>query len=210
MNRNPSDRDVVVPETDVRAFFRESVEGALGNQKVEASAHTTFYLVNLLSQFSHSNELFEQTSSGSDRRPLALLYGDALSAMNQHERERALKRLGDVALYVAGFFAASLSRSLVDVDYYVAMGGGAYGSLSAHVRGTRAEAFREIFDELSNKFVSFVDVLGEVSERTQVTTTKDILRLYEIWMKTGSKRAQEKLQEHGITPTEDVVSNFLQ
>ena len=33
--------------------------------------------------------------------------------------EKRFRRLGDVALFVAGFFTESLSRSLVDVDYYV-------------------------------------------------------------------------------------------
>ena len=40
-------------------------------------------------------------------------------------------------------------------------------------------AFGDVFDELSGKFVAFVDVLGEVSERSALTSNADLLRLYE-------------------------------
>ena len=46
------------------------------------------------------------------------------------ERNRALQRLGDVSLFIAGFFAGSFARKLVDIDYHIAMGGRAYGSLA--------------------------------------------------------------------------------
>ena len=53
-------------------------------------------------------------------------------------------------LFTAGFFSDSFKRRHVDVDYYVSMGEYAYGSLS------RAEdAFREVFVELSRKFVGY-------------------------------------------------------
>jgi len=40
-----------------------------------------------------------------------------------------MQRLGDTALFIAGVFADSLNRKLVDVDYYVAMGGTAYAQV---------------------------------------------------------------------------------
>ena len=46
------------------------------------------------------------------------------------ERERGLQRLGDVSLFVAGFFAHSFARKLIDIDYHIAMGGQAYGTLA--------------------------------------------------------------------------------
>ena len=40
------------------------------------------------------------------------------------------QRLGDVSLFIAGFFARSFARKLIDVDYHIAMGGNAYSSLA--------------------------------------------------------------------------------
>jgi hypothetical protein len=45
-----------------------------------------------------------------------------------------------------------------------------------------------------------VDALNEVSEMSYCHTDADILRLYEIWMKTGSRRAQGLLKRLGVQP----------
>jgi hypothetical protein len=46
-----------------------------------------------------------------------------------------------------------------------------------------------------------VDALNEVSETSYSHSDKDILRLYEIWLKTGSKRCYEILKRLGVEPT---------
>ena len=80
------------------------------------------------------------------------------------ERVRQLKDVGDTSLYVSGFFADSLQRKLVDVDYYIQMGGAAYASWRASSAATRNSAvFGEVYDELGTKFPRFVDVFAEVS-----------------------------------------------
>ena len=55
------------------------------------------------------------------------------------------------------------------------MGEYAYGSLS---RATKTR-LREVFGELARKFVGFMDVLADVSERTALASSNDVLRLYE-------------------------------
>jgi hypothetical protein len=89
----------------------------------------------------------------------------------------------------------------VDVDYHIAMGGRAYGTLAENVRGTvRGQAFAAVFLELAQKFQRLVDVLNDVAEMAYKHTDKDILRLYEIWIKTGSPRAYGLLQRLGVAP----------
>ena len=58
---------------------------------------------------------------------------------------------------------------------------------------------------MSKKFAAFVEVLSEVSERTSLTSDSDLLRLYEKWMRTGSKRNGDLLAENGIVPNESLV-----
>ena len=45
-----------------------------------------------------------------------------------------------------------------------------------------------------------MDVLADVSERTAVTSSGDLLRLYEKWLKTGSRRSGDLLTARGIVP----------
>jgi hypothetical protein len=117
-----------------------------------------------------------------------------------------LRSLGDFSLFMSGFFSDSLRRRTVDVDYYVSMGEYAYGSLSRIDEDT----FAEVFAELARKFVGYMDVLADVSERTAVTSSGDLLRLYEKWLRTGSSRAGKKLVDRGIVPNASIGKRFLQ
>jgi hypothetical protein len=191
----------VIAETNVREYFRDTVSAALSHQRVEADESTVFYIVNLLDYFSRADRLFEPTPDGCALQPLALLYAKAVQASRPEDRHHSLKRLGDVALLISGLFSDSLGRKVVDIDYYIAMGSSAYGYLSDTARGSaRSRALRVIFAELSVKFQVFVDVLAEVGEKSRLGSSEDILRLYDVWAKTGSRRVADKLRERGIEP----------
>ena len=69
---------------------------------------------------------------------------------------------------------------------------------------------RSVFGELSEKFVGFVDVLNEVSERTSCSSNADLLRLYEKWLKTGSPRSGQLLVERGVVPNASIKPGRIQ
>ena len=186
--------EIVRDETPME-FFREQLEKAMEHEKVSTSAFTEYYLVNLLSGCVHGE--LPPSEPGFDETPLAVLYVRAVQA-SRGERTRLLRMMGDTALFVSGFFADSLSRGLVDLGYYKAMGGQAYARLSRedspHGVGS------SVFSELSGRFSEFADVLAEVSEASHLSTNKSVLRLYERWVQTGSRRAAALLAERGIAP----------
>jgi hypothetical protein len=193
--------DSVVAVSTLTEFFRDSVHSAVERQKVDLDGHTEHYVVNLLTMFARSEALYDRTPEGIRLRPLAHMFAEAAEAPAGEQRNRALQRLGDVSLFIAGFFAHGFARKLVDVDYHIAMGGRAYGTLAESVRGrTRGQVFAAIFTELAVKFQRLVDVLNDVSEMAYTHTDKDVLRLYEIWLKTGSPRARKLLEKLGVEP----------
>ena len=193
--------DRVLTQVDVRQFFQEAIQSAVTNQQVRAREETLCYLVNLLTGFIRADQLFEAGAEGLSLKPLALMYADALEAPTMSDRDSSLKRLGDVALFITGLFATSLCRSLVDVGYYIQMGGSAYGFLADSSRITReTQALKIAFMELSGQFSAFADVLAEVSESSRLHNSVDIMRLYEIWQATGSRRIAHKLRSLGIDP----------
>ena len=193
------DRPILREETPIE-YFKELVESSLARQHVQAGDLTEYYLVNLLCQYVR----LDSTSEVDYGEPLAVRLARALQTGGVEQRTR-LKNLGDFSLFTAGFFSDSIKRQHIDVDYYVSMGEYAYGSLS------RAEdAFREVFAELSSKFVGFSDVLADISERTALTSNNDLLRIYEKWLRTGSHRDSQKLIERGIVPNSSVGKRFLQ
>lgn len=191
----------LVSEVKVTEFFQGSVTNALSNQNTQASDDTVYYIVNLLISFIPADRLYEFSPEGPMIKPLALFYADAMDAQSLRQRTKALQRLGDIALFIAGMFSDSLRRKCVDVDYYVAMGVGAYSHLSETIRGTvRGAISSRVFEELAVKFKEFVDVLAEVAESGKTNSNWDTMRLYELWLQTGSKRAAARLRALGIVP----------
>lgn len=186
---------------NLEEFFRDAVEAAMAENQVSVDSRTSHYLVSLLTLYARSEALYSGMPEGRGLRPLAFMLGDALDAESQEERLFALQRLGDVALFVAGFLAECLWRSPVGVDYYVRMGGGAYGCLARSAPASRRVRFNApVFEELAAKFQDLVDVLTEVRNAAGSASDRDLLRNYELWRSTGSRRSARLLRRAGVIP----------
>lgn len=188
----------VVTATNLTEFFRDALRSVLADQRVAVEEQTEHYVVRLLTMFARADSLYESTPDGPQLKPLAMMFADALEASTAAERDLALQRLGDVSLFMAGFFARGFARQVVDVDYHIAMGGRAYGSLADSLERGHRRVLAQVFAELAAKFQPLVDALGEIGDSTHVYTQRDVLRLYEIWLKTGSARARGLLRKLGV------------
>lgn len=182
----------------VAEFFHQAVCSTLERQGVAASEPTEFYLVNLLSDFAHTPV---------DDEPLALKLARAVDA-SPDDRANQLKNVGDTSLYVSGFFAESLSRKLIDIDYYIQVGCSAYAELSHFFKTYRRSAiFSDVYGELGDKFREFVDVFGEVAEMTSIGgSNASAVSLYERWLRRGtpSDWMERRLRELGLLPPKEV------
>jgi hypothetical protein len=193
--------DQVFKRESALEYFKELVDGALARQGLAAQELTTFYVVQLLTSFLQR----PAADSEEDDAPLAFRLAQALETGGMRQRA-SLKHIGDVSLFVSGFFSDSLNRKLVDVDYYASIGGYAYNALSR----SDTDTFSPVFAELGEKFIAFADVLSEVSERTSCASNSNLLRLYEKWLKTGSRRSGQLLVEHGVVPNASIKSTRVQ
>jgi hypothetical protein len=198
----PPDRAMLVPVASLEEFFRDSLDAALAANHVTVDSSTSRYVVNLLTLNARTDSTYEHGAVHAAERPLALLLAEAASAPSREERAFLLQRLGDIALFTAGFFADSLRDRAVGLDYYVGMGGGAYRSLAHDSRSsTRAAALAEVFAELGAKFIGLVDALNELRATVSGRGCADVLGLYDQWLSTGSPRASRLLRQAGVIPT---------
>jgi hypothetical protein len=176
-------------------YFRELVSDALSHQRIKVQEVTEFYLVNLLARFLAREQLFVERPDGTaEVESLALILLRALSARRER-RLQDLKKLGDTSLFVSGFFGDSLSRSAVDMDYYIAMGERAYEAL----RGERElSGLGELYGELAERFEQFVDIFAEIAEMSDLRSNRGLVRLYDRFLATGSSRVAQLLEERGV------------
>lgn len=179
-----------------REFFADKAEDAFKKLKFEPLPLSRQYLVDLLQHFLVSHNLFpkDDETGRAKRETLAELY---LNAQNSPAplRTDLLKKLGDTSLYISGFFGDSLNRKIVDIDYYVDMGGVAYHALSTSSSDENAS---QMFGEFAVRFPQFVDVLTFISQESMIQTNGDLLKLYDRYMATGSRLAEEQLLEKGL------------
>src|ERR1700733_7045299 len=190
----------VTPVNSLVEFFRDGFAKALAHQHVSLDEHTSHYVVSLLALYARTEVSHQNMRPGQRWVSLSELLAQASAATTCVEREALLQRLGDLSLFVAGFFAHGFERRLVDVDYHIAMGGRAYGTLAAaRISGPR-RTLCGVFGELARKFQGVADAISEISDTARVWGPNDVLRLYELWLKTGSHRAQGLLQRLGVAP----------
>lgn len=153
--------DLPITVTSLPSFFHSCLADAIRNQHVTVSESSQWYLARMLSEFSRSERFFEYREDHWVLTPLATIYGSALAATSENERQLILRRLGDVALFVAGIFSGFFERyrRAVDADYYISMGSSAYSCVDD------ARLDPEMFAELAAQFAALVNVLAEISER---------------------------------------------
>lgn len=190
--------------TDLDSYFETEINETARKQGLNLSQMSSMYLARMLCRFVESRAYFTQNpTTNPDEQikqslpTLALLWleGQTQPLGEQYQR---FQQVGDLALFTSGFFSERINRSLVDVDYYIAMGGRAY-ERAGHIRESiQAERDINVFFELSRSFGNLVEVMAEISDKSLLGSDQDILKLYEKWMGSGSDRIRRMLAETGV------------
>lgn len=179
--------------------FSEVVKEACLYKNIKSEPYVDAYLVQLLKFYLDSKNLHRTQFDDSNEKPPETFAEMYLLAINENEttkKKELMRSVADKSLYLTGFFADSFHRKTVDIDYYVEIGSAAYSNLSSW---TKEDSLSYIFSIFSKRFNDYVDVLNYVSEKSQIQSDQNILRLYDRYLRTGSDLAREKLSELGVT-----------
>lgn len=179
-------------------FFQAQVALAIQNQKKQIKEFEESYLTNLLASHCQKSTLLEIEND----EPLIIALNKAQKATAHQEKIVLFRKLGDLTLFVAGFFPDSLKGKQINIKYYKTIGKSAYKNLSVLERTSRQGAmFFDLYENLANKFQLFMDILAEVSDNTmRADTDSDLFKLYDHWIKTKSPRALNLLRKANIVP----------
>ncbi|MAT92664.1 MAG: hypothetical protein CME59_08685 [Halioglobus sp.] len=153
---------------------------------------TCWYIGSMLERFGRSDALFAYADGHYQLRPLALLYGDAREASNEHQRCMLLQQLGDMSLFLGALFPERFARRGIGQDYIAGMGGGAYDYLAGNARRNR-----HIFAELAGAFHHMLQLVASACSKSRLDAG-DIITLYRHWQRTGDPVAMYKLQTLGV------------
>jgi hypothetical protein len=176
-----------------RAVFAELLAGALDVAPTPPSPVATAYLVDLLADRLRSDEPVTPPALVALLRP----GGDAAVQLS------ALRKTGDAALFVVGFFAQSFGRSPFGSLPLREAGRCAYAALSSALAPLLAErTFSHLYEELADRFPDFADLLAEVGERTCGGAPTALAPLYARYLASGSARDRGLLLARGALAPE--------
>ncbi len=200
-----SGKSKLILSKGVSEFFWEEVQHTRQKLGVKLCELSEYYIVQLLSDYASG-----QREAKLGEEALAILYKRAIEAPAL-ERTQAFKELGDAALFISGFFAEFVERSMVGLDYYMAMGGTAYLNLADSFSSIeQGDTLSTLYEQLAVKFGEIVDIFQEINERSRenATNDRDLVVLYERWTQTRSERLRKILEEHGISPEKGPTGLF--
>ena len=184
----------VIARASLVEYFKDQVEGALAQRRVEARDDTAHYVVHLLADTMRS-DASGPAAALLDPRPLALRLAAAMDDRCPAPA-RALREVADAALLLGGYFAARAHARRIPATYYRQVGGFAYGAL-----GQEPQALAPIFKDLAERFAQFADVLGEVGQRAEMQTSAGLVRALEAWQQSRDRVTERLLVERGVVLT---------
>jgi len=176
----------------IESFFKDEVERAFKAEGLQVVGATGPYLARLLTTYA---------AQPIEDRPLGVRFLEAVTAAGPRQRRSSLREIGDTSLFLSGYWGDSLGGKLVDVDYYIDLGGMAYSELARDQErdGRDVVGAGAVFSELATHFSRFVEVLMTISRRTtRLRSDRDVVRLYERWLRTKSGWAARRLAEEGV------------
>ena len=154
---------------DVREFFRDALQAALGHQHLHrAGPYRALHR-------QPAGDVLEHGSAVRSRRrphPAQAARAPARGGGERAGRPPAIPHAAAArrrALRLAGFLAGGFARRPVDVDYHIAMGGRAYGTLAQAPYHGAQRVLGGVFAELGAKFQPLVDALSEIGEAPRRT-----------------------------------------
>jgi len=173
---------VALGHPTLESYFYGELESLEAGLPPEVEA----YIVHLLARYARRPGAAGRTSNA-----LALQYMRARERAGA-ARARALRTVGDRALFIAGVVPRSLARTPVDVRYVSSIGEAAYGQVAAP-SGPLA-----VFGMLARQFEEITEVVANIVEPAHDEQETDLLALYDRWRNRGDERAAKRLIAAGV------------
>mgnify|MGYP001572420538 CR=1 FL=1 len=126
---NNNNSTIIMKDSPIE-YFKEMVHSAIEHQKIDIDEIEEYYIVNLLAEFIKNDKLCINIENEQNDEPLANILLMTLKSKQTEEQIKCFKDLGDFTLFISGFFADSLNRKLIDLDYYKIIGESSYSNLS--------------------------------------------------------------------------------
>jgi hypothetical protein len=167
-------------ERQATAQWHDLVKEAEAFNGVSLDEELESYLVFLLMRYTGKPELAAKV--------MALDYLQGAQTMGSERREK-MRDVGDQCLLYSGLFPKRAEKRRVRVSYYVDLGRAAYHNVAEAAQAAMAE----MFNHLSESFVSLMDTLQAMRTMHNQEQQLDPIHAFELLQDTGSQQARTVL-----------------
>ena len=81
----------LITNLNVNEYFNDAIHDAISHQHIYPKDETVVYIVNLLTYFTHSENIYQDSLEGRSSKPLVLMFKDANEANSTEERNAHLR-----------------------------------------------------------------------------------------------------------------------
>lgn len=160
---------MLIVTNNMQLYFREALSHALKESKIQVTQSAEVYLVHFLNEFSRAEKAFAGTDYGEKINIFSML--ERACQAEDHEALQIWRHMGDVSLYLLGYFGEADSARPASRSYYLGMGAKAYNQVSLLFRYQALDSSL-LFKELSERFPDLVELVLAIS-RYQSSQKKD-------------------------------------
>lgn len=178
-------------------FFFSEIEKISKRHGLKLNPIVIQYLAELLNKFSTSRELkLTHPTEHKDMTPTQFWL--EVQKLPLAQQQMALQFLGDYSLFTTGFFSEHVKGSLLDMDYFQAIGGKAYYRAGEIKENLAAEKSLNIYFSLAESFRRFSEMFSELYDQTLLHSPDGSIKLFEKWQSSGSEHLTRMLFENGF------------
>ncbi len=182
---------------DLATFLTLELQESMRSQGVTASPPTETYLGGILMRFAKPETLHRGAEGRAAHQLLFKMRNQAASTPDVGARYASYRDLGDLSLFMAGFFYARVRCGVMGKSYYVEMGRRAYATVATIVAARQGKEVVEMYAEMADRFPQFRDVFEETADRVQIDGDRSLLRLCE--RLRDPRRVHDVLRYRGMT-----------
>ena len=174
-SNNSSD---LILESSLQTFFFDQLTEVNKKSAYPIPQEAIYYSSLVMDQFGESGNYFEVNEEGKTCEKTLGIKLLQSTHMSKQKKKRALKDVGDTALFLCGYFSDSLNKKIVDPEYYQNLGQIAYGRLnnivpSAYDTPALFKTIAETFDRMA----SLMNIVSK-NNRAKADNADDSYLLY--------------------------------
>jgi hypothetical protein len=152
----------LVLESSLQVFFYDHLQEFNSKFHTPLPNETIFYSSLVMDNFGDSSKFFDQIDGKIREKILGIKLLEA-SQLSKDKQKAAIKDVAETSLLVCGYFADSLNKKIIDVNYYQDLGKIAYSQLNSMT--PVAYDVPSFYKKMSNSFSSITLLMNLVSKK---------------------------------------------